>query len=174
MFAPNATQPQRHTFRSTGAGNDLVATVTLSLREALTGYTIELPHLDGSVLVLSADPGEVIRPGVTKVPFVFGGRMWVCVCGCRLSSSRIFPLISRRCRGCGLQFLGVGSDFCAVLVVDNPPLSPRFTLRHVACFRPCLARASLLGPAESDGGVRPRSVALCTSFLTSPTRPGRN
>jgi DnaJ family protein A protein 2 len=54
-------------------GNDLLATKTVSLNQALCGFTWKIKHLDGRVLVIKSKPGEVIKPEMnTKeaLPFV--------------------------------------------------------------------------------------------------------
>ncbi|KAL7493281.1 hypothetical protein ACHAWT_004841 [Skeletonema menzelii] len=54
-------------------GNDLLATKTISLNQALCGFTWKIKHLDGRVLVIKSKPGEVIKPEMnTKeaLPFV--------------------------------------------------------------------------------------------------------
>lgn len=54
-------------------GNDLLATKTISLNQALCGFTWKITHLDGRVLVIKSKPGEVIKPEMnTKeaLPFV--------------------------------------------------------------------------------------------------------
>lgn len=56
-------------------GADLLVTKTLSLKEALCGFTWKISHLDGRQVVIQSRPGEVIRaltddgkPFVKKVP----------------------------------------------------------------------------------------------------------
>jgi len=54
-------------------GNDLLANKTISLNQALCGFTWKIKHLDGRDLVIKSKPGEVIRPEMnTKeaLPFV--------------------------------------------------------------------------------------------------------
>ena len=54
-------------------GNDLLATKTVSLNQALCGFTWKITHLDGRDLVIKSKPGEVIKPEMnTKegLPFV--------------------------------------------------------------------------------------------------------
>ena len=46
-------------------GNDLIYNVEISLKEALTGYTIEIPHLSGKKLYVE-NQGEVISPGCRR------------------------------------------------------------------------------------------------------------
>lgn len=47
-------------------GSDLYMAHSLSLTEALCGFTIVQTHLDGRQLVIKGEPGEVIKPGSTK------------------------------------------------------------------------------------------------------------
>jgi DnaJ family protein A protein 2 len=47
-------------------GADLVIFKTITLYEALTGCCFEIEHLDGSKLVISTKPGEVITPKMKK------------------------------------------------------------------------------------------------------------
>jgi DnaJ family protein A protein 2 len=47
-------------------GIDLYMAKTISLTEALCGFTIVQKHLDGRQLVIKSVPGEVIIPGATK------------------------------------------------------------------------------------------------------------
>ena len=49
----------------TRVGNDLVVTKTISLLEALTGYTVNLVTLDGRNLTVPIN--EIIHPGYVKV-----------------------------------------------------------------------------------------------------------
>eukprot|EP00727_Mastigamoeba_balamuthi_P013475 m51a1_g8750 putative uncharacterized methyltransferase wbscr22-like (763) ;mRNA; f:85347-89972 len=48
--------------RFSRSGDDLVTTCELSLREALCGYTLVVPRLDGRPLVLRSPAGKVTRP----------------------------------------------------------------------------------------------------------------
>ena len=48
-------------------GADLIYTANISLLEALTGFNIAIEHLDGRKICLKNVPGEVIKPGVTKI-----------------------------------------------------------------------------------------------------------
>ena len=43
-------------------GNDLLATKTISLNQALCGFTWKIKHLDGRDMVIKSKPGEVIKP----------------------------------------------------------------------------------------------------------------
>lgn len=47
-------------------GSDLYMAKTISLTEALCGFTLVQKHLDGRQLVIKSIPGEVIIPGATK------------------------------------------------------------------------------------------------------------
>ncbi|KAM7472054.1 hypothetical protein LguiA_010237 [Lonicera macranthoides] len=50
-------------------GDNLHVEHTLSLTEALCGFQFALTHLDGRLLLIKSNPGEVIRPGgMTKNP----------------------------------------------------------------------------------------------------------
>ena len=49
-------------------GDDLFIERTISLSEALCGFSMELTHLDGRKLLIQSKPGEVICP-VTYDPF---------------------------------------------------------------------------------------------------------
>jgi DnaJ family protein A protein 2 len=54
-------------------GADLLAVKTVSLNQALCGFTWKVKHLDGRILVIKSRPGEVIKPEMnTKeaLPFV--------------------------------------------------------------------------------------------------------
>jgi DnaJ-class molecular chaperone len=53
---PNATQ-----------GADLYVKQKITLKEALCGWSSYLVHMDGRVLHLQTQPGDVIRPGPSKV-----------------------------------------------------------------------------------------------------------
>jgi DnaJ family protein A protein 2 len=48
-------------------GNDLFMRKTITLNEALCGYTTVIKHLDGRNLVLSTPAGEVVKPGKLEV-----------------------------------------------------------------------------------------------------------
>lgn len=57
---------QKHeTFKRKGA--DLVATLNISLSEALCGLTRTIRHLDGRVLRIDSEPGNVIKPDSYKI-----------------------------------------------------------------------------------------------------------
>lgn len=45
-------------------GTDLYVKRTITLTEALCGFTLVLPHLDGRNLVISNSPGQVLGPGM--------------------------------------------------------------------------------------------------------------
>eukprot|EP01012_Entosiphon_sulcatum_P026836 TRINITY_DN3232_c0_g1_i1.p1 TRINITY_DN3232_c0_g1~~TRINITY_DN3232_c0_g1_i1.p1 ORF type:complete len:423 (-),score=85.60 TRINITY_DN3232_c0_g1_i1:49-1293(-) len=47
-------------------GQDLLIRKTISLREALTGFAFPIKHLDGRVLLVKSQPGEIIKPGEVK------------------------------------------------------------------------------------------------------------
>lgn len=49
------------------AGNDLKMKQTISLTEALCGFTFLVKHMDGRVLSVTSKPGEVIKMNTTKV-----------------------------------------------------------------------------------------------------------
>lgn len=49
------------------AGNDLKMKQTITLTEALCGFTFLVKHMDGRVLSVTSPPGEVIRLNTTKV-----------------------------------------------------------------------------------------------------------
>jgi DnaJ family protein A protein 2 len=49
------------------AKNDLLYQTKITLLEALCGFEIVIPHLDGRSLVLKSAPGEVTKPGDTKI-----------------------------------------------------------------------------------------------------------
>jgi len=49
------------------AKNDLLTTKKITLFEALCGFQILIKHLDGRILVVKSAPGEITRPGDTKV-----------------------------------------------------------------------------------------------------------
>jgi DnaJ family protein A protein 2 len=46
-------------------GADLYIKRDISLSEALCGYTLEVEHLDGRILVIKSNPGEIITPMTT-------------------------------------------------------------------------------------------------------------
>lgn len=45
------------------AGPDLFFEKTLTLSEALCGYKFVVPHLDGRQLLVSANEGDIVKPG---------------------------------------------------------------------------------------------------------------
>merc|ERR1711868_236025 len=64
-------------------GADLIMEKEISLRQALTGFKYPVKHLDGSILMVKSNPGEIIRPNTLKAvsdggmpihkrPFEFG------------------------------------------------------------------------------------------------------
>jgi DnaJ family protein A protein 2 len=48
-------------------GKDLFMKLTISIVEALCGFTVHVKHLDNRVLAVTATPGEVIKPDDVKV-----------------------------------------------------------------------------------------------------------
>jgi len=54
--------------QSMSQGDDLYIERTISLSEALCGFTMELKHLDGRTLIIKSKPGDVIKP-VSFDPF---------------------------------------------------------------------------------------------------------
>merc|ERR1719271_2245810 len=46
-------------------GADLYIKRDITLSEALCGYTLEVEHLDGRILVIKSNPGEIITPMTT-------------------------------------------------------------------------------------------------------------
>jgi len=48
-------------------GDDLIYEHKLTLVEALTGFKFPITHLDGRVLAVSSQPGEIIKPGDVKM-----------------------------------------------------------------------------------------------------------
>jgi len=48
-------------------GNDLVYKKSIPLSEALTGFKFAMTHLDGRVLVISSQEGDVLKPGEFKI-----------------------------------------------------------------------------------------------------------
>ena len=42
---------------------DLAMSKSITLIEALTGFSFSLTHLDGTTHIIKSDPGEVIKPG---------------------------------------------------------------------------------------------------------------
>jgi DnaJ family protein A protein 2 len=47
-------------------GDDLFVQHTLTLPEALCGFQFPLTHLDGRLLLIKSNPGEIIKPGQCK------------------------------------------------------------------------------------------------------------
>ena len=47
-------------------GADLAMNWTLSLKEALCGYSIKIPHLSRAILHLKSKPGEITQSGQLK------------------------------------------------------------------------------------------------------------
>jgi DnaJ family protein A protein 2 len=47
-------------------GSNLYHTHTITLLEALTGFTFSIPHLDGRTLVVKSDPSMIVKPGDVK------------------------------------------------------------------------------------------------------------
>jgi len=56
--------PKHDLFQRIGA--DLAMTQHLTLKEALCGYDIKIPHLSGSILRLKSKKGEIVQPGQLK------------------------------------------------------------------------------------------------------------
>lgn len=50
----------------TRKGADLFMNKEISLNEALTGFVMEIKHLDASKFVISTKPGEIIVQGALK------------------------------------------------------------------------------------------------------------
>jgi DnaJ family protein A protein 2 len=48
-------------------GEDLFCEIKIELVTALCGGQFHITHLDGRVLIVNILPGEVIKPGMTKV-----------------------------------------------------------------------------------------------------------
>jgi len=48
-------------------GKDLHYPHSLTLSEALTGYEFTITHMDGRVLVVRSQPGEIVKPGDVRV-----------------------------------------------------------------------------------------------------------
>ena len=48
-------------------GDDLFAELELNIVEAFTGFSRELPTIDGRTLKITSSPGEVIQPGQVKL-----------------------------------------------------------------------------------------------------------
>jgi len=46
----------------TRVGNDLIIDKTITLFEALCGFQFTIPHMDGRILVVKSEPGEIIKP----------------------------------------------------------------------------------------------------------------
>ena len=74
-------EKEHETFKRKKA--DLAMTKTISLIEALTGFSFTLTHLDGSKHIIKSSPGEVIKPGdvrtveelgmpIMQTPYKFG------------------------------------------------------------------------------------------------------
>jgi len=57
-------QVENETFRREGANLFLKRSITLY--EALTGFSFHLTHLDGRVLTVKSEPGMIVKPGDTK------------------------------------------------------------------------------------------------------------
>jgi len=62
-------EKEHHFFKRKGA--DLLITKTISLKQALCGYTLRFNHLDGRDVVIKTKPGEVIQSGesTTGMPY---------------------------------------------------------------------------------------------------------
>merc|ERR1712176_1084151 len=59
-------------------GADLYLEQEISLAEALTGFRLCIPHLDGRKLIVSSKPGEILQPpkqGGVALKAVAGGGM---------------------------------------------------------------------------------------------------
>lgn len=48
-------------------GDDLKMTMNITLCEALLGFTKTFTHLDGRIIKIVHEPGQVIKPGMQKV-----------------------------------------------------------------------------------------------------------
>jgi len=68
-------------------GDDLYITRDISLSEALCGFNMELPHLDGRKLIIKSKPGDVIKP-VSYDPFRDEDekQLWDCFDDCDVPS----------------------------------------------------------------------------------------
>ena len=51
---------------------DLIITKKISLKEALTGFSFSLKHLDGTMKVITCEPGEVVKQGDVKTVIELG------------------------------------------------------------------------------------------------------
>merc|ERR1712188_224962 len=61
-------EKEHHFFKRKGA--DLLITKTVSLKQALCGYTLRFDHLDGRDVVIKTKPGEVIQSeSTTGMPY---------------------------------------------------------------------------------------------------------
>lgn len=58
-------QEQKHP-RFVRKGQDLFMQKTISLKEALCGFSFPVTHLDGRVLLVKSQPGDICKPGSTK------------------------------------------------------------------------------------------------------------
>eukprot|EP00993_Chasmostoma_nieuportense_P000760 NODE_1699_length_1409_cov_22.670827_g1613_i0.p1 GENE.NODE_1699_length_1409_cov_22.670827_g1613_i0~~NODE_1699_length_1409_cov_22.670827_g1613_i0.p1 ORF type:complete len:342 (+),score=94.04 NODE_1699_length_1409_cov_22.670827_g1613_i0:260-1285(+) len=47
-------------------GQDLLMQKTITLKEALCGFSFPVQHLDGRILLVKSSPGEIIKPGCIK------------------------------------------------------------------------------------------------------------
>lgn len=51
---------------------DLVMTKTITLKQALTGFSFDITHLDGSTKIIRSSEGDVIKPGDVRTIMELG------------------------------------------------------------------------------------------------------